>query len=58
MKDMIAKDHSGIKIAKKKFQCCGCNKDILQGERCLRYKVMGREKIRCLKCRQKILDSL
>lgn len=58
MEHMIAKDCSGIEIAKKKHQCCDCKKDILQGERYLRYKVVGKEKIRCLKCRQKIFDSL
>ena len=58
MGHMIAKDCSGIEIAKKKYQCYDCKRDILQGERYLRYKVVGKEKIRCLKCRQKIFDSL
>ena len=58
MEHMISKDCSGIEIAKKKDQCCDCKKDILQGEKCLRQKIIGREKIRCLKCRQRILDSL
>ena len=55
---MESKDCSGIEVAKKKHQCCDCKKDILQGEKYLRYKVVGKEKIRCLKCRQKIFDSL
>lgn len=58
MEYMIAKDRSGIEIAKKRRQCCGCKKDILQGEKCWKYKICGQTKIKCLKCRQKVLDSL
>lgn len=55
---IIAKDHSGIEIAKKKYQCLDCKKDILQGTKYLKHKVLNKIKIRCLPCRQKILDSL
>lgn len=58
MKYMESKDCSGIEIAKKKYECCACKKDILQGERYLKYKVVGKVKIKCLSCRQKIFDSL
>lgn len=58
MKLFVSKDCSGIEIVKKKFQCCGCNKDILQGERCWKYKITGKTKIKCLNCRQEILNSL
>lgn len=58
-KDMMPKDHSGIEIAKEKLQCCDCKKDIFQGDCYLKHKVLNKViKIRCLPCRQKILDSL
>lgn len=54
----IGKDYSGIKIADKKYQCSDCKKDILQGERYLKHKAFNKIKIRCLNCRQRILDFL
>ena len=58
MKYMKSKDCSGIEIAKRKYQCHDCKKDILQGEKYLRHKIASGVKIRCLDCRQKIFDSL
>mgnify|MGYP001561446118 CR=1 FL=1 len=58
MKLMVAKDYSGIEIAKEKLQCCDCKKDILRGDRYSKHKALNKIKIRCLSCRQKILDSL
>ena len=58
MKDMIAKDYSGIVVAKKKNQCYDCKKDILPGENYLKQKIMNKVKTICLGCRQKRLDIL
>lgn len=58
MEPIVAKDWSGIEVAKKKHQCCDCKKDISQGDHYLKHKVFNKIKIRCLNCRQKILDSL
>lgn len=58
MNFMVSKDCSGIDIAKEKLQCCDCKKDILQGTKYLKHKTLNKIKIRCLSCRQKILDSL
>ena len=58
MEHIVSKDCSGIEIAKKKYECGYCKKDILQGERYLKQKIVDRVKILCLDCRQKIFDSL
>lgn len=58
MQSIVSKDCSGIEIAKEKLQCCDCKKDILQGAKYLKHKALNKIKIRCLPCRQKILDSL
>lgn len=56
--NFISKDYSGIKVANKEHECYDCKKDILPGEKYLRQNIMGKIKIKCLSCRQKILDSL